>query len=372
MKIGYEAQAFLSPNGGTGKGLQLRNLIGPFADQFLGFASNEPNRSGLPLIQEGASGYNLWQQFSLPGSLKRHGVDLFLAPANVAPQFLPRTTELVLVLHDTILLQPFRSPVLKERLMDRYRRWQVPHSVRRARVVLTVSEHARGEILKAFPGTDVRVIPCTIGKAWFRPRPLEGREGYVLMVTSSAPHKNAEGGIRGYAEFVKLNRGAGPSLHIVGMAKQEHEYRELLTQLGILEKVVFLPYLSEAELIAQYYGAAVLLFPSFAEGFGIPVLEAMATGTPVVAANNTSLPEVGGHAGRYFDPYKTEEIASALEAVVGDHGLSSAMSQEGLIQADRYSPRIVEAKVIAFWQGIAGSDLQATGQGFQGLPQMAG
>ena len=359
LKVGYEAQAFLSSNGGTGKGLQLRNLIGPFVNQFVGFASSEPNRSGLAFVQEGASGYNLWQQFSLPASLRRHGIDVFLAPANVAPYLLSRKIDLILVLHDTILLQPFRSAGFKERVVNAYRRWQIPYSVKRASVVLTVSEHARGQILTAFPKADVRVIPCTIGAAWFQPKPLEGREGYLLMVTSSAPHKNAEGGMRGYAEFVKREAGKAPPLHIAGMANKAQLYRELLMRLAIIDKVTFLPYLSEAELMAQYHGAAALLFPSFAEGFGIPMLEAMATGTPVIAADNTSLPEVGGNAGRYFNPYKTAEIALALQAVLRDSEVAASMAAKGVVQASRYSPDIVEAQVIAFWRGFGGIVSQA-------------
>jgi hypothetical protein len=166
-RVGYDAQAFLAPNGGTGKGLQLRNLLGPFVDSFIGFASNTPNPSGVSLIQEGAAKYNVWQQFSLPASLRRHKIDLFLAPYNTAPFFLPASVELVLVLHDTILMKGFRKPDLGGRVRDLYRRFQIPPSVARSRVVLTVSNHARSEILDAFPQADVRVIPCTIDEAWF-------------------------------------------------------------------------------------------------------------------------------------------------------------------------------------------------------------
>jgi hypothetical protein len=114
MKVAYDAQAFLSPNGGTGKGAQLRTLIGPYLDQFTGFASTDPNPSGMPLVQEGAAGYTVWQQFSLPGSLRRHGVELLLAPYNSAPRFLPRRVDLVLVLHDTILLEGYRQGTRRE------------------------------------------------------------------------------------------------------------------------------------------------------------------------------------------------------------------------------------------------------------------
>ena len=100
LRVGYDAQTFLCSNGGLGKGLQLRNLLGRHIESFAGFASTVPNRSGMKLIQEGAYRHRIWQQVSLPNSLRRHKIDLFLAPENTAPFFLPSSVRLILVLHD--------------------------------------------------------------------------------------------------------------------------------------------------------------------------------------------------------------------------------------------------------------------------------
>jgi glycosyltransferase involved in cell wall biosynthesis len=353
-KVGYDAQAFLSANGGTGKGVQLRNLVGPFLDTFVGFASTEPNGSGLPLIREGFAGHNMWQQFSLPASLRRHSIDVFLAPYNVAPLLLPRHVELILVLHDTILLKGYRKPDLRGRQMDAYRRWLIPRSVARAKIVLTVSEHARSEILRAYPRTEVRVIPCSISARWFSPRSLESREGYVLMVTSSAPHKNAMGGLKGYAQYARRAGAGARALKVVGLGESAEPYRAEASALGVSHLVTFLPFISEAELLAMYHGAGALLFPSFAEGFGIPLLEAMATGTPAVAARATSLPEVGGDAAVYFDPADEVDIANVLEKVLGDPALSRSLSGRGLQRAQSYHPEAVARQVREFWQEVAG------------------
>lgn len=353
LKVGYDAQAFLSPNGGTGKGLQLRNLLGPFAEQFSGFASTESSHSALSLIQEGAAGYTVWQQFSLPRSLSRHGIDLFLAPYNTAPFVLPRKTALVLVLHDMILMKDFRNASFRNRLKDVYRRWQIPASVRRAKIVLTVSEHARGEILQAFPKANVRVIPCTVAEHWYEPRPLNGREGHLLMVTSSAPHKNARRGIEGYARYARSAGAGARPLKIVGLTKQASEYAGQLRTHGVQDLVKFLSFVSEAELLALYQGASALLFPSLAEGFGIPVLEAMATGTPVIASNVTSLPEVGGDAGYYFDPEREHDIAKAIETVLGNPQLREEMAAKGRERAQVYHPKRVGRMVLDFWEETA-------------------
>ncbi len=180
VKVGYDAQAFLMPNGGGGKGLQLRNLLGPYIESFVGFASSAPNCSGYPLVQEGPASYSLWQEVFLPISLMRHRIDLFLAPYNTAPFLLPHRVELILVLHDTIYMKGFRKTQIRARLADSYRRRQVSPAVARSRVVVTVSEHARSEILKEFPRADVRVIPCTIDSSWFQSQSLRERDGYLL------------------------------------------------------------------------------------------------------------------------------------------------------------------------------------------------
>jgi glycosyltransferase involved in cell wall biosynthesis len=358
MRVGYDAQAFLSPNGGTGKGLQLRNLLGPFIDNFVGFASTNPNPSGMPLIQEGASGYHLWQQVSLPTSLRRHKIDIFLAPYNTAPFFLPSHVCLILVLHDTILMKGFRKPDIRGRLIDFYHRSQIPPSVARAQIVLTVSEHARTEILEEFPSSNVRIIPCTIPVEWFDPRPIEGREGYLLMVTSSAPHKNAAKAIEAYAKYAHRAGSSARLLKIVGLSREADTYREKITELGVAPLVGLLPFVSEGELIGLYQDAAALLFPSFAEGFGIPMLESMATGTPAIAARATSLPEVGGDAAYYFDPTDVEDMASALEAVLSDEQLRQEMSRKGLSRAKSYHPEVVGRLVVEFWKEVAGISIR--------------
>jgi glycosyltransferase involved in cell wall biosynthesis len=354
VKVGYDAQAFLSPNGGTGKGLQLRNLLGPFIERFIGFASNAPNRSGFPLVQEGAARYSLWQQVSLPVSLLRHKIDLFLAPYNTAPFFLPSRVDLILVLHDTTMMKGFRKPDLRGRFVDFYRRSQIPGAVARSRVVLTVSEHARSEILDIFPQADIRVIPCTIGAEWFRPEPLGDREGYLLMVTSSAPHKNAWGAIEAYANYARRAGSNARPFKIVGLSREAVLYGEKLASLGVANLVCFMPFVTEIELKELYWGAAALLLPSFAEGFGIPMLEAMATGTPVIASRAASLPEVGGEAPFYFDPADSEEMTIALETVLSESRLREEMARNGVVRAEVYRPDAVGEQVMAFWKEFAG------------------
>jgi glycosyltransferase involved in cell wall biosynthesis len=353
LRVGYDAQTFLCANGGLGKGLQLRNLLGRHIESFAGFATPAPNRSGLRLIQEGASRHRIWQQVSLPNSLRRHKIDLFLAPENTAPFWLPSSVRLILVLHDMIPMQGFRQRDLKPRLMDTYLRKQIPASVSRAEVILTVSEYSRSEILRFFPDANVRVIPCTIPEAWFDPAPIEARENFLLMVTSGAPHKNAAGAIAGYAQYVGSTAKSATPLKIVGLSQEVALYRALLDELGIADMVSFMPFLSEAQLRNLYRTARAVLIPSFAEGFGIPLLEGMATGTPALTSDVTSLPEVGGPAPLYFDPRKPADIGSAIEAVMNDSSLQQRMATLGLQRAQDFHPSVVSKLVDDFWHEVA-------------------
>jgi len=352
-RVGYDGQAFLTRNGGTGKGAQLRTLLGPFIRQFTGFASTDPNFGDIPLIQEGLAGYNLWQQISLPRSLGRHKIDVFLASSNTAPLRLPRKIELVLVLHDMIIMKDYQKPETRAWLLDRYRRRLIPASVARAELVLTVSEHARQEILQAFPRARVHVISCTVPQPWFSPRALAGRAGHILMVTSSAPHKNAKAAIDAYVLYArKAGSGARP-LKIVGLANHAHRYTPELRGAGLESLVTFLPFINEEQLRSVYQQAGALFFPSLEEGFGIPVLEAMATGTPVLTSRVASMPEVAGEAACYFDPSSVEDMASSLERVLSDVALCEQMANEGLRQAQRFHPDLVRQKVTQFWKEIA-------------------
>lgn len=352
-RVGYDGQAFLKRNGGTGKGAQLRTLLGPFLHRFTGFASTDPNFGDIPLVQEGLAGYNLWQQFSLPKSLERHKIDLFLAASNTAPLRMPHKTELVLVLHDMIIMKNYRKPGTRERFLDRYRRLLIPASVARAEVVLTVSEHARQEILATFPNANVRVISCTVPESWFSPRPLSERMGHILMVTSSAPHKNSDRAIDAYALYAgKAGTNARP-LKVVGLSDQTDAYTAKLRAAGIESLVSFLPYITEDKLRSLYQEAYALFFPSIDEGFGIPVLEAMATGTPVLTSRIASMPEVAQEAAGYFNPLDIEDMASSLDRVLGDDSLCEHMSKIGLLRAQNFHPDQVGQKVIEFWKEIA-------------------
>jgi glycosyltransferase involved in cell wall biosynthesis len=357
VRVAYDAQAFLSANGGTGKGIQLRNLLGPFAGTFLGFATKGKSYAEHPLIQGGIGGYRVWQQTSLPVLLQRWKADYFLAPYNTAPWLIPNRTKLILVLHDAIILGKYAGTDFFGSVDHAYRRLLVSRAVSRAHVVLTVSQYSKQQILVRFPKANVRVIPCSIASNWFDPagrKNITQRHSYILLVTGNVPHKNTSGALHAYAHYVSSTEtSTAARLRIVGLSNAKGKFEREARELGIAQFVDIEPYVTDSELRDLYRSARLVLVPSFMEGFGIPVLEAMASGTPVVSSNAGSLPEVGDSAAIYFDPKDIEAMATALAQVLGDVDLQQRMMDAGIHRAQQFHPDSIQREVEKFWRGLA-------------------
>ncbi len=236
---------------------------------------------------------------------------------------MPRHTQLVLVLHDLILLQSFGATTARARIVNSYRRRLIPFSVARSSYVLTVSEFSRNRILEHFPKARVIVIPCTIPESWFvGPRHQQQRDNYILLVTGPPPHKNTARALRAYARYVGMAGAGAANLRIVGLAGAGEAFPAIVQELRLNQRVTFEPFVSTATLQLLYRRAKAVLVPSLMEGFGIPVLEGMASGTPVIASRGSSLSEVGGEAAQYFDPLDEVSIAASIFGLTENPALS--------------------------------------------------
>jgi glycosyltransferase involved in cell wall biosynthesis len=301
--------------------------------------------------------YPLWEQVSIPRLVRAQRIDVLIAPYNTAPLALPARTRLVLVVHDLIFMEPMPfSRSLYQNAGRLYRRWVTPHAVQSADLILTVSEYTKRQLVSRFGVEErrMRVIPVSIGEEWYAdPAKPRERATTVLAVAGEAPSKNLFRALEAFALCHGRYGGAALRMKVAGV-KPAHQaaFREQARALGIEHGIEFLSYLSDNAMRALYRASDVLLMPSLAEGFGIPLLEAMAAGVPVASSSATSLPEIGGDAPVYFDPLNTEEMAAVLQRVLGDVALRREMSQRGLIQARRFHPNLVRNKIEAFWSEI--------------------
>ena len=240
----------------------------------------------------------------------------------------------------------------------------VPWSMRRAARVVTVSEHARLDVLKSQSALDpakVIAIPNGVSTVYApdptaadRVRAAHGLEpGYVLFIGALQPRKNLLRLLEAYAR-VRETRGTMPPLVLVGNAKQDHdELADCITKLGLTDAVHRVGYVEgEAALRDLYVAAGIFAFPSLYEGFGLPIAEAMACGTPVLAADATALPEVAGGAAVLVDPLSVSAIATGLATLLDDESVRERCRAAGLVRAAELTWTAAADRLVAVWHEV--------------------
>ena len=295
---------------------------------------------------------------SLPKAMKRHGVDILHATF-VPPPFSSRPC--VLTMHGSVTFAhpEYFTPLIRWRLNALLKR-----GIRRARVIPCVSRHVRDYIAERFglPDERLAVVYNGVGEQ-FRPvgedrvGEAERRYGlerpYVLYVGKLMRGKNADGLIRGYAGF-RRETGAGLPLVVAGgVPRDVAKTRRLADKLGIGDSVRLLGYVRHDDLPALYGGAEMSLFPSLWEGFGLPVLEAMACGTPVVTSNVSCLPEIAGGAAVLVDPHSDASIAEGITRLYADEQLREDLKRKGLRRAAEFTWRRTAEQMLDVYRRAA-------------------
>jgi len=280
-----------------------------------------------------------WEQLAWPWLAMRQRLSLLHSMAFVTPVLSP-CPSVVTVYDLSFVYFPDRFPAWQQFYLQR----QTARSCRQARRVITISESSRQDVHHflgaplakidvVHPGVDdvYRPLLAADVEAFCRHR---GLERFILHVGTLQPRKNIPTLIEAFARL------PDPTLQLVlvgGKGWLFAEIYERVKTLGLQERVRFTGYVPDDELPFWYNAADLLVFPSVYEGFGMPVVEAMACGTPVVAAESSSIPEAAGAAGLLFLPYDVAGLAERMAAVLSDAALSSSMRQKGLEQARHFS-----------------------------------
>jgi glycosyltransferase involved in cell wall biosynthesis len=285
----------------------------------------------------------LWERLALARAVRRVRADVFHSPVNVLPPRLPCPA--VVTIHDLAFLHypQFFRPARRA-----YQRALTVRSARAATRVIAVSECTRRDLVRL--GVDparVRVVYPAVEER-FRPEADAGRlaafrrahglpERYLLYLGTLEPRKNLGGLLEAYARMRARDAGA-PALVIAG-AKGWY-YDEVFARvraLGIERAVSFAGYVDDADQPLWYAAAELFIYPSWFEGFGLPVAEAMACGTPVITSEVSSLPEVAGDAAVLVDPRDAEALAHAMQTVCADAQTRRRLALAGPRQAQRFS-----------------------------------
>ncbi|MEO8435004.1 MAG: glycosyltransferase family 1 protein [Pyrinomonadaceae bacterium] len=301
---------------------------------------------------------------TLSRELRRHPVDL-LHVQFTAPPLCP--CPIVASIHD---LSFEHLPQTFKRRSRMQLRLTVRHTARKAARILALSEYARNDIIKTY-GIDAERVsvtplaasrlftPVTDPSELSRVRKNYGiKRDYILAVGSIQPRKNLPRLIGAYAHLRSLRPQAKlPQLALVG--KNAWLYDETLQaakQHGFTDDIIFTGYVPEADLPPLYSGATCFVYPSYFEGFGLPVLEAMQCGTPVIAGNRTSLPEVVGDAGILVDPFDKTALAQAIGRVIENSNLAAELRVKGLQRAGDFSWQKTARLTLQAYQQAAGGN----------------
>jgi glycosyltransferase involved in cell wall biosynthesis len=370
MRIGIDARVIHFP----GIGRYIRNLVSGLAalgteDRFTLYIAREEHRDALPAGLNGRfhvrmlpDTFSVREQWLVPRVAVIDRLDLFHTPHYVVPLFLP--CPCVATLHD---LTYYKHPASLRSLPARSY-YRLMHRVghRRARQIICMSESTARDVqqILGVPAAKLHTIYCGIDPR-FRPADPEraaafrtrlGVEEYLLYVGTKKRFKNVPTLLRAF----RILLSQAPSLHLVLAGRGEIEDPEIPRLLGdevLRRRVLLLEPLPDEEMPLLYSAARALVLPSFSEGFGSPLAEAMACGTPCLCADASSFPEVAGNAALFFPPGDHEELARLALRVLTDPTLAVTLSARGRRRALAFDGANFAARTYAVYQAAAGGPL---------------
>jgi glycosyltransferase involved in cell wall biosynthesis len=360
--VGVNCRVLAKPNR-TGVGRYCLNLVEALADRaddddmtyVLFGIDGLPERlsgrqwvstAGAPAFAHSGLKAQIWEQLWLPRAIHNHGVDLLHTPAGNAPVL--GTVPKVTTLHD---LSPVSRPEWFSRGYSALYRVLIPLTIRSSDELITVSEFTAETVRDRYDISDSFVHPIPNGVTepdeGKRPERFEFPERYFLFVGSLNPRKNLSGLIQAYDEY---QSSADSPADLVLAGASNDVFRSVNVR---PTAAIHTPgYVSEAELGWLYRNTIAFIFPSLYEGFGLPILEAMSVGTPVITSNRGAMAETAGDAAVLVDPEDTHELADALRRVEADRSLREELSAAGKKQAEGFSWARTAAETVDIYRRL--------------------
>jgi glycosyltransferase involved in cell wall biosynthesis len=332
--------------------------------------------------------YGIKEQLAFPKIIKKENLDLIHFTHFNVPIFCP--VKFVVTVHDLILTKypTMRATTLGpvrycfKNLLYKIVIWT---AVKRARKIIAVSEFTKKDIIEKFKISEEKIIVTYEGASSL----AGGREAdrrfygieeiinndkkillgynitspYLLYVGNAYPHKNLEGLLRVFSKIKKEDADFAHNFNLVLVGKDDYFYKrvkEYAFGLGLISedssntKVIFPGYVPDKDLEAMYRIAIAYVFPSFYEGFGLPPLEAMAHGCPIVSSDQASMPEILGQAALYFDPHDEVEMEEKIKEIILNDGLKRELVRRGFEQVKKYDWEECAGKTAGVYNDVLG------------------
>lgn len=370
MIMGYSiaVDATSIPERPTGIGNYIKGLINALADsdgpyKLFVFVRSEHrdlfHHKNLTIIDCGKLNVLkriLWEQFSLPFLLKKYKISLLHSPNYTVPIF--ASCKKVCTIHD---LTSYIFPNRRKKIHGWFFRSMIKLSVYNADYLIAVSKNTRKDILNIFKGISAPVECVYQGFSSIYSQRVKSntailktsvKSPYFLFVSTIEPSKNVERLIDAFCAF---NNSAAIRFSLCLSGKLGWGYADVLQKIkneSEKHSIEYIGYVKDEELVSLYSNAFAFIYPSLYEGFGIPPLEAMACGVPVLCSNNSSLPEVVGDAAITFDPYSVEEIESAMTQLSKNQQLRVELINKGYEQCKKFSWNQNAVKSFAIYQNL--------------------
>lgn len=368
MKIAIEAQRIFRPNKHGMDFVALETIRElqkmDHENEYFIFVSPGEDRcvessENMHVIELKCPTYPLWEQVALPRAVKRIMPDLLHCTSNTAPLRCP--VPLVLTLHDIIYLEKRQSSSQSwyQEMGWHYRRLVVPRILPKCQKIITVSQFERKRILEALHLPDEKLVAVYNGfNKHFRVQPKAPEvtrkyidtDNYLFFLGNTDPKKNTPRVLKAYSNYLKRSDMKLPLL-IADL--KEDVIDKILTDEGITEIKSLLRYpgyIANTDLPALYGGAFTFLYPSLRESFGIPMLEAMACGTPVIAGNTSAMPEIAGEGALLADPFNPEDITEKILQLENDTNFYQQQVEYGLKRSKLFSWRNTAKELLKIYQ----------------------
>lgn len=367
MRIGIEAQRILRPkkHGMDVVALELIKNLQEIDKQneYVIFVRDDKDEnaitetSNFKIEKISSFTYADWEQVKLKKAVRSNKIDLLHCTANTAP--LSVNVPLIVTLHDIIYLEKvdFKGTAYQN-LGNLYRRYIVPKIAKKAELLITVSEFERANIIDhlKLPEERVTVLYNGVSPKFNNQYSTEEinafrsmynlPENYIMFLGNTAPKKNTPNVIKAYVDYCLSDRETIPLVLLDYKKELVEKLLQELKQGSIIDKFIFPGYIPYHQIPLMYKAATLFLYPSLRESFGLPILEAMACGTPVITSNTSSMPEVSGDAAEIIDPFNHLELADAIRCLLKNESVRKSYIEKGLERVKKFTWRLSAEKLV--------------------------